>query len=30
MWRRYLTTNFVFLWLVQKELVRRRLLGRPS
>jgi len=30
MWKRYLTTNFVFLWLVQKELVRRRVLGRST
>jgi N-acetylglucosaminyldiphosphoundecaprenol N-acetyl-beta-D-mannosaminyltransferase len=28
LWRRYLTTNFAFLWLVQRELVRRRVLRR--
>jgi len=28
LWRRYLTTNFAFLWLVQREFVRRRLLRR--
>ena len=30
MWKRYLTTNIPFLWLVQKELVRRRVLGRTT
>jgi N-acetylglucosaminyldiphosphoundecaprenol N-acetyl-beta-D-mannosaminyltransferase len=30
MWRRYLTTNVAFLWLLQKELIRRRLLGRAA
>jgi N-acetylglucosaminyldiphosphoundecaprenol N-acetyl-beta-D-mannosaminyltransferase len=30
MWKRYLTTNLVFLWLVQKELVRRRILRRTT
>jgi N-acetylglucosaminyldiphosphoundecaprenol N-acetyl-beta-D-mannosaminyltransferase len=30
MWKRYLTTNVAFLWLLQKELVRRRLLGRAA
>lgn len=30
MWKRYLTTNVVFLWLVQKELVRRRVLGHTT
>jgi exopolysaccharide biosynthesis WecB/TagA/CpsF family protein len=30
MWKRYLTTNCAFLWLVQKELIRRRLLGRTT
>jgi N-acetylglucosaminyldiphosphoundecaprenol N-acetyl-beta-D-mannosaminyltransferase len=28
LWRRYLTTNFAFLWLVQKEVVRRRVFRR--
>jgi N-acetylglucosaminyldiphosphoundecaprenol N-acetyl-beta-D-mannosaminyltransferase len=30
MWKRYLTTNCAFLWLLQKELIRRRLLGRTT